>query len=150
MVQREVGERLLAARATRATGREPRGALRATGELVRRVPPAVFWPRPAVESVVVRLARRDRPSVDVDERRLEVVDAGFAERRKTMRNALRRLGVADAEAVLASAGVDRRARRVAVARGLRADRGRPRGFARRSGPFGRSLVTGLRMPAHAS
>ena len=150
MVQREVGERLLASPGDEGYGpASTRVKLRATGELVRRVPPAVFWPRPAVESVVVRLARRDRPSVDVDERRLlEVVDAGFAERRKTMRNALRRLGVADAE-VLASAGVDRRARRVAVARGLRADRGRPRGFARRSGPFERSLVTGLRMPAHA-
>ena len=39
-----------------------------------------------------------------------MVDAGFAERRKTMRNALRRLGVADAEAVLADAGVDPAAR----------------------------------------
>jgi 16S rRNA (adenine1518-N6/adenine1519-N6)-dimethyltransferase len=47
-----------------------------------------------VESVVVRLIRHDRPPVDVLEERLwRVVDAGFAERRKTMRNAVRRLGV---------------------------------------------------------
>jgi 16S rRNA (adenine1518-N6/adenine1519-N6)-dimethyltransferase len=76
------------------------------------VPPSVFWPRPKVESVIVRLQRRD-PPVDVDEERLwTVVDAGFAERRKTMRNALRRLGV-DGEAadvLLEGAGVDPSAR----------------------------------------
>jgi 16S rRNA (adenine1518-N6/adenine1519-N6)-dimethyltransferase len=112
MVQREVGERLLAGPGDEGYGPASlRVALRATGELVRRVPPAVFWPRPGVESVVVRLVRRDRPPVEVDERRLwAVVAAGFAERRKTMRSALRRLGVDDADAVLAGAGIDPAAR----------------------------------------
>lgn len=112
MVQREVGERLLAGPGDEGYGpASVRVALRAAGELVRRVPPAVFWPRPSVESVVVRLTRRDRPPVEVDEGRLlALVDRGFAERRKTMRNALRRLGVADAETVLARAGVDPAAR----------------------------------------
>jgi 16S rRNA (adenine1518-N6/adenine1519-N6)-dimethyltransferase len=47
-----------------------------------------------------------------EERLWAVVDAGFAERRKTMRNALRRLGVevADADEVLLAAGVDPSAR----------------------------------------
>ena len=90
-----------------------RVAYRAEGTLVRRVPPSVFWPRPKVESVIVRLLRRDEPPVDVDEERLwAVVDAGFAERRKTMRNALRRLGVdgEEADALLEAAGVDPSAR----------------------------------------
>jgi 16S rRNA (adenine1518-N6/adenine1519-N6)-dimethyltransferase len=66
-----------------------------------------------VESVVVRLDRLDVPPVAVDPARLwRVVDAGFAERRKTMRNALRRLGLGadDAVALLDRSGVGRDAR----------------------------------------
>jgi 16S rRNA (adenine1518-N6/adenine1519-N6)-dimethyltransferase len=114
MVQREVGERLVAAPGEDAYGiPSVRVAYRAEGTLVRRVPPSVFWPRPKVESVIVRLVRRDEPPVRVDEERLwAVVDAGFAERRKTMRNALRRLGVEGEEAdrLLGAAAVDPSAR----------------------------------------
>ncbi len=114
MVQREVGERLAAGPGEDAYGIPSlRVAYRAEGTLVRRVPPSVFWPRPKVESVIVRLVRRDEPPVDVDEERLwAVVDAGFAERRKTMRNALRRLGVEGEEAdrLLRAASVDPSAR----------------------------------------
>jgi len=114
MVQREVGERLVA-----GPGEDPYGipsvrvAYRAEGSLVRRVPPSVFWPRPKVESVVVRLVRREEAPVGVDEERLwTVVDAGFAERRKTMRNAVRRLGIDgdDADRLLSAAAVDPSAR----------------------------------------
>ncbi len=86
-----------------------RVAYRATAELVRKVPPEVFWPRPSVGSVIVRLTRLAAPPVDVDEARLwRVVDEAFAQRRKTMRNALRRLGLdaQDADEVLARVGVD--------------------------------------------
>jgi 16S rRNA (adenine1518-N6/adenine1519-N6)-dimethyltransferase len=114
MVQREVGERLVAGPADRAYGIPSlRVAYRAEGTVVRRVPPSVFWPRPKVESVIVRLTRRAEAPVAVDEGRLwAVVDAGFAERRKTMRNALRRLGVDGeiADDLLAGAGVDPSAR----------------------------------------
>jgi 16S rRNA (adenine1518-N6/adenine1519-N6)-dimethyltransferase len=114
MVQREVGERLVAGPGEKAYGIPSlRVAYRAEGAVVRRVPPSVFWPRPKVESVIVRLVRRDQPSVGVDEERLwTVVDAGFAERRKTVRNALRRLGVdgQDADDLLEAAGVDPSAR----------------------------------------
>ena len=81
--------------------------------MVRRVPPEVFWPRPKVASVVVRLTRLAAPPVTVAPDRLwRVVDEGFAERRKTMRNALRRLGLAgaDADAALEAAGVQPNAR----------------------------------------
>ncbi len=65
MVQREVGERLAA-----AAGSDPYGAVSvkvaywATARVVGRVPATVFIPRPAVESVLVLIARRDRPAVD--------------------------------------------------------------------------------------
>lgn len=109
MVQREVGERLVAGPGEEAYGAvSVRVTYRATGRTIRRVPAEVFWPRPRVASVVVRLDRRPAPPVAVEEARLwRVVDAGFAERRKTMRNALRRLGLAtdEADAILAAAGV---------------------------------------------
>ena len=114
MVQREVGERLVARPGEEQYGAvSVRVAYRATGRLVRRVPPEVFWPPPAVESLVVRLDRLEAPPVSVPAEQLfAVVDAGFAERRKTMRNALRRMGyeAPHADEVLESCGVDPRAR----------------------------------------
>jgi 16S rRNA (adenine1518-N6/adenine1519-N6)-dimethyltransferase len=114
MVQREVGERLVAAPGDEQFGAASlRVAYRASASLVRRVPATVFWPRPNVDSVVVRLDRLPVPPVDVDERSLwRVVDGAFAERRKTMRNALRRLGLEGEEAdhVLTAAGVAPNAR----------------------------------------
>jgi len=114
MVQREVGERLAAAPGHEHFGAASlRVAYRATASVVRRVPSTVFWPRPKVDSVVVRLDRLETPPVSTDERALwRVVDGAFAERRKTMRNALRRLGLDgdEADSVLAAAGVEPNAR----------------------------------------
>ncbi len=113
MVQRQVGERL----AARPGGREygavsVRVAYRAEPEVLRRVPPSVFWPEPKVESVLVRLVRRSAPVAVQPDRLFRLVEAGFAERRKTMRNALRRLGfdAAGADRVLEGCGLDPRAR----------------------------------------
>ncbi|MGZ4133096.1 MAG: 16S rRNA (adenine(1518)-N(6)/adenine(1519)-N(6))-dimethyltransferase RsmA [Actinomycetota bacterium] len=114
MVQREVGERLAARAGEKAYGAvSVRVAYRARAELVRKVPPTVFWPRPSVGSVIVRLTRLAAPPVGVDEERLwRVVEEAFAQRRKTMRNALRRLGLdaAEADRVLGATGVDPDAR----------------------------------------
>ena len=70
-----------------------------------------------VESVLVELVPRREPPVDTDPAVLfRVVEEGFAQRRKTMRNALVRLGLdgSRAEEILASAGVDARARAEAL------------------------------------
>jgi 16S rRNA (adenine1518-N6/adenine1519-N6)-dimethyltransferase len=113
MLQREVGERLVATPGS--PRRDAYGAVslrvayRAHARIVRHVPREVFWPRPKVGSVVVSLERRERPAVEVDEGDLwRLVDEAFAERRKTMRNALRRLGLTGEEAdeVLANNGLD--------------------------------------------
>jgi 16S rRNA (adenine1518-N6/adenine1519-N6)-dimethyltransferase len=95
MVQREVAQRLAA-----APGDEGFGAVSlhvtyaAEATMLRRVAPTVFWPRPGVDSAIVRIERRAVPPVDVEPARLwRVVDEAFAQRRKTMRNALRRLGL---------------------------------------------------------
>jgi 16S rRNA (adenine1518-N6/adenine1519-N6)-dimethyltransferase len=109
MVQRETGERLAA-----QAGEERYGAVSvrvryaASARLIRSVPAEVFWPRPTIESVVVRLDRLASPPVDVDRAALwRVIEVSFAERRKTMRNALRRLGldVETADHVLSESGV---------------------------------------------
>lgn len=109
MLQREVGERLLA-----AAGDRQRGSLsvaiqaRASVERVCRVPPGAFLPPPKVESVVLRLwPHEDRPSPGLD----TLLRLGFAAPRKTLRNNLRHaLGEPRADAMLALAGVDGEAR----------------------------------------
>jgi 16S rRNA (adenine1518-N6/adenine1519-N6)-dimethyltransferase len=113
MVQREVGERLVAGPGDEQYGAmSVRVAYRAEGRVVRRVARSVFWPLPNVESVLVSLARRP-PPVAVDEGALwEVVEEAFGQRRKTMRNAMMRLGVeaSEAEAILEGCGIAPKAR----------------------------------------
>jgi 16S rRNA (adenine1518-N6/adenine1519-N6)-dimethyltransferase len=114
MVQREVGLRLAAGPGDDRYGAvSVRVAYRARASVVRRVPASVFWPKPTVDSVVVRLDRLATPPVEIEEEDLwRVVDGAFAERRKTMRNALRRLGadVGEADEVLSRCGVTPTAR----------------------------------------
>jgi 16S rRNA (adenine1518-N6/adenine1519-N6)-dimethyltransferase len=90
MVQREAGERLVAGPGSKTYGAvSVLVALYAEAELVGPVPRTVFWPHPGVDTVLVRLTRRERPAVDVaPERLMRVVRASFAHRRKTMRNSL--------------------------------------------------------------
>jgi 16S rRNA (adenine1518-N6/adenine1519-N6)-dimethyltransferase len=113
MVQREVGMRLVARPGDEQYGAvSVRVAYRAEGRVLRRVAPSVFWPRPTVDSVLVSLARRS-PPVEVDEAALwEVIGEAFAQRRKTMRNAMLRLGLEATEAleILAECAVDSKAR----------------------------------------
>ena len=94
MVQREVGERLVAKPGNPQYGAvSVRVAYHADAATIRRVPPSVFWPQPAVESVIVRLDRRPPPVSTPPRELFRVVAEGFAQRRKTMRNALARLGM---------------------------------------------------------
>jgi len=114
MVQREVADRLAARPGDPAYGiPSVRVAYRGTAKVVRSVPPEVFWPRPAVASAIVRIDRLAEPAVTADEARLwRVVDAGFGHRRKTMRNAVRSLGLTlqEADTLLRSCGVEPSAR----------------------------------------
>lgn len=109
MVQREVGQRFVADPGDEAYGSvSVRVAYRADAELVRRIPAKVFWPRPNVDSVLVRFVPHP-PPVDVDPAALfRVVEEGFAERRKTISNAVRRLGFGldDAARILERSGID--------------------------------------------
>ena len=114
MVQREVGDRLAASPGDEQFGAVSlRVAYHARAGVERRVPPSVFWPAPGVDSVLVRIDRLDTPRVDVDEGSLfRVVREAFAQRRKTVRSALMRLGLSRDEAVeaLGESGIDEMAR----------------------------------------
>ncbi|MGA9344478.1 MAG: rRNA adenine N-6-methyltransferase family protein, partial [Nocardioidaceae bacterium] len=73
----------------------------------------VFWPAPNVDSGLVALVRRDPPnSVASRDQVFAVVDAAFAQRRKTLRAALASYAgsPARAEVALRAAGVDPSAR----------------------------------------
>ena len=112
MVQREVGERLAAGPGSRAYGAvSVKVAYHAHARVVGRVPASVFVPRPRVESVLVRIDRRDAVVVDpalvAPGRLFAVVRAGFGQRRKMLRRAL--AGVVTPEG-FAAAGVDPAAR----------------------------------------
>jgi 16S rRNA (adenine1518-N6/adenine1519-N6)-dimethyltransferase len=117
MVQREVGERLAAAPGSRVSGSASvRVAYYAEARVVGSVPASVFVPRPKVESVLVRLDRRPVPAVDVSSPELmfQLVRAGFAQRRKMLRRALRSVLGDRASDVLVAAGVDPHARAEAL------------------------------------
>jgi 16S rRNA (adenine1518-N6/adenine1519-N6)-dimethyltransferase len=113
MIQKEVAERIAAAPGSKAYG-SLSVAVQYYCELktIAAVPPTVFIPQPNVESAVIRLTRREHPPVHVnDERRFfEVVQAAFAQRRKTLaNNLLHRYGKENKELllqVLERAGID--------------------------------------------
>ena len=91
MVQKEVGERLAAAPGDDAYGAvSAKIAFLASARIAARVSRRVFYPMPEVESVIVQIDRRVRPLEKIARARLfSVIEAGFAQRRKTIRRALR-------------------------------------------------------------
>jgi 16S rRNA (adenine1518-N6/adenine1519-N6)-dimethyltransferase len=111
MVQREVGERLAAGPGTAAYGAaSAKVAALAEARVLAPVSRRVFVPEPHVDSVLLRLDRREHPALRGlgYPRVARVIDAAFAQRRKTLRNTLRGLGLdaAGVEALGRAAGVD--------------------------------------------
>jgi 16S rRNA (adenine1518-N6/adenine1519-N6)-dimethyltransferase len=114
MVQAEVADRMTAPPGNRVYG-VPSVKL-AWFAAARRAGPvsrSVFWPVPNVDSGLVAFTRRPPPAPDVPrEAVFTVVDAAFAQRRKTLRAALAQWagGPDAAERILRAAGVDPGAR----------------------------------------
>ena len=111
MVQNEVADRLVA---------QP-GDLSLLGvsvqfygkpQIVTRLSPAIFWPRPDVTSALVRIdTYGDQHAVQVPDEAtfFRVVRAGFSQKRKQIRNALASglsLGREETDRLLATAGLD--------------------------------------------
>lgn len=114
MVQLEVAERLAAAPGSRTYG-VPSVKAQWYGEvsLAGRIGKNVFWPAPNIDSGLVRisLTRTDRDP-DARIRLFTLVDAAFAQRRKTLRAALSSWAGSPqrAEEILVAAGIDPRTR----------------------------------------
>lgn len=109
MVQAEVADRLTAAPGTRSYGAPSvKVAWFAQARRAGQVPRAVFWPVPNVDSGLVALNARPAPSMEPREQVFALIDAAFAQRRKTLRAALATAAgsAATAEQILRAAGVD--------------------------------------------
>lgn len=113
MVQAEVADRLAAPPGSRTYGvPSVKAQWYGTVDRAADVGKNVFWPAPNVGSGLVRITRRDTPREGDRDAVFAVVDAAFAQRRKTLRSALSGWAgsAAAAEAALTRAGVDPRAR----------------------------------------
>ena len=116
MVQREIADRLRAAPGSRTYG-SPSAVvqLACEVELLRAVDPAVFKPRPRVDSAILRL-RRTGPGADEETRTL--IRAAFAHRRKSLARSLEHAApgnLATTRAALAQLGLPEDARAEALA-----------------------------------
>ena len=113
MVQKEVADRLTAGPGSKVYGAPSvKLAWYARARPAGRVPPSVFWPVPNVDSGLVAFTAR-KPLADVERAAVfAVVDAAFAQRRKTLRAALAGWagGADEAARIVAAAGVDPGAR----------------------------------------
>jgi len=108
MVQAEVADRMAAGPGSKVYGvPSVKIAWYAEARRVATVPRSVFWPVPNVDSALVLLTRREQPDAD-RAAVFTLVDAAFAQRRKTLRAALATwAGSADRAAdILTRAGVD--------------------------------------------
>ena len=93
LVQKEVGERLVATPGTKAFGAlSLRVQYLASCELVGDVPAKAFYPPPKVDSAIIRLHPRAIENPATNPRHLEtLIKLGFASRRKMLRNNLKSL-----------------------------------------------------------
>ena len=120
MVQREVGDRMLAdppAMSILAVAVQ----VYASGIDDFEVPPDVFVPSPAVDSLVLTLIPHEQRLISANEREqfFRIVNAGFRHKRKNIANSLvdeTRLSKADVSALLSELGIDpmRRAQTLSV------------------------------------
>ncbi len=111
MMQKEVADRIMA-----APGSKDYGALtlavqfECTAERVLDIPPSAFLPRPSVTSTVLKLRKREKPAVEVKDRKLffRLIKMGFGQRRKVFTNAMKSGGIkADSiKRILDKAGID--------------------------------------------
>jgi len=91
MVQKEVARRFAA-----APGSKDYGALSVIAQyfarpyLAANVPRNCFFPRPAVDSAIVKFTPHERPPAEIDDERafFDLIKAAFATRRKTLANCL--------------------------------------------------------------
>lgn len=110
MFQRELAERLVSGPGSKDYGRlSVPFAYFADVVRLLDVGPAVFYPRPKVGSTVLRVLFKDSPEPPLKSEALfyQVIQAGFSQRRKIIKNALvSKFPAEKVDAALASAGIE--------------------------------------------
>lgn len=115
MVQKEVADRLVAERGSKTYGAPTvKLAWYGRSERAGTIGPDVFWPRPNIDSGLVRFTAFDEPLGNEELRAatFHLIDAAFEQRRKMIRSSLKPV-ISDPEAlaeILAEAEVDSQAR----------------------------------------
>ena len=115
MVQEEVAERFCAKEGTAEYGAITAGiALKGNAKIVKRVPRTLFYPRPNVDSAVVKITfERGRVAVSSEKAYRQTVKCAFLNRRKTLENNLVnyfKVSRETAQEILVLAGVEDKAR----------------------------------------
>lgn len=109
-IQKEVAERVCAApgdMSLLALSVQVYGA----PSLIAKIPAGAFHPVPNVDSAILRIDIHDQPRIakDLLPRFFQLIKAGFAQKRKTLRNSLSaglHISAQEAEAMLQRAGID--------------------------------------------
>lgn len=107
-IQKEVGARLVAAPGTAAYGPvSVTVQTLATVEVIARLGPEAFWPRPQIDSVMLRIVPRARGGLAVADAAAFAgwVQRVFQQRRKTLRRILRDMGHPDPPALVGTLGL---------------------------------------------
>jgi 16S rRNA (adenine1518-N6/adenine1519-N6)-dimethyltransferase len=111
MLQREVGERI-----SSAPGGKQYGSISVLLQTYLdikpefRVPPAAFWPKPKVDSLVLKMVPLPAPMMPIKQRAVyeKVVRASFSSRRKMLGNSLKTILPRECvDVALDAAGIDR-------------------------------------------
>ncbi len=105
-IQKEVGDRMLAKSGDTSADMGPLAVVaQLLGEpgLVAKLPPECFWPRPEIDSVMLRWVRSSTSDIAEPSKFVEFVSELFAQRRKQLGSALKRLGI---DAAAASTIID--------------------------------------------
>ena len=98
MMQKEVGERLTASVGTKEYSRiSVVVGVYLNIEMCLKVPPEVFYPKPKVDSAILRFTKKDSPVVQDDQfvKFNKIVKAAFSKRRKMLRNSLNDFDIPD-------------------------------------------------------
>jgi len=115
MLQREVAQRIVSPPGSKDYGfLSVLVQLYAEAAMLFTVPAAAFSPRPEVDSAVIALSIRSRPCATIGDENFffRLVKAAFSQRRKTLRNALRPIGISHdtLEELEQTTGIDLRRR----------------------------------------
>ena len=104
MFQKEVAQRIVAEPGDNAYGRL--GVLagwRTQSRIAFDLSPQAFWPPPKVNSAVVHITPRETPLASTERNLARVTEAAFGQRRKMLRQSLKKIG---GETLLEKTGID--------------------------------------------